>query len=154
MSFFPVFLHALTLPVPCTHCGRDIPGDEMENISRDQDGDPICDECYYDQYHFRCSLCGEHEHNRHQHNVMVVYEDGVIGGQKPGLFQIIDLPYYMDGMIEGYVIESAVKRVGPLPKGAQSDGYYPAGHLCRQCVKKHVPRCSKPKVHPHWHANG
>lgn len=147
------FISLLNASVPCINCEHLIPDNEMEHVSRDPDGDPICDECYYDRYHFRCSLCEEYEHNRHQHNVMVVYEDDVIQEQGPGLFQIVDLPYYADGMIEGYVIESAVKRVGPLPKGAQSSCGYPAGHLCRRCVKKHVPRCTKPKVQANWHAN-
>lgn len=149
MSFFSLIKF---LQLPCTSCGERIPLDEMDNMSRDPDGDPICDRCYFDRYHFECSLCSEYEHNRHQHNVMVVYENDVIRGQKPGLFQIVNLPYFMDGMIEGYVIETAVSRVAKLPKGAQSSGW-PAGQLCRRCVKKHVPRCAKPKVRALWHAN-
>lgn len=145
MSFYCL----LNASVACMHCGNMIPEDEMNSPSRDTDGDPLCDVCYRETYEFQCSLCGETEEKKHQHNVMIVFESGVIRGQGPGLYQIIHLPYYMDGMITGYVIESALKRVGPLPKDARPDGY-PAGHLCQRCIKQHVPSCSRPKVNARW----
>ncbi len=51
---------------------------------------------------------------------------------QPGIYKITDRPYYVDGMITGWFIESALERVCDVPDGVYTNRY-PAGHLCQEC---------------------
>lgn len=126
----------------CADCDRDLDGDECYET---EDGSIYCQACYYDNQAFQCTLCDEHEEQQYQHNVLAIYSPDECfrrEGKEPGLYHITGRPYYADGMIEGYIFDDRVTRVAPLPDGAV-EGCYPAGHLCRACVAKHVPQCSR-----------
>ncbi len=124
----------------CGDCGNPLTKEEREYPWMSPHGESVCERCEFDNYHFRCCICDEHELKEHQHKILAVFDaDEVFSDEKrkAGLYQITGMPYYADGMIEGHVFEDRLKYVAPLPDGAESD-WYPAGHLCRECVKKHV----------------
>lgn len=124
----------------CADCNREIDEDEVYET---EDGSFYCQPCYYENQVFVCTGCDEPEEKEHQHNVLVVYSPDEVfraADQKAGLYRVARRPYWMDGMTEAYVIDSAVEFVASLPAGFV-EGCYPAGHLCRQCVKKHAPTC-------------
>ena len=136
--------------IKCTHCGEPLDQEEAASPRRDEDGDGdiLCDECWHLRYEFTCCRCEEYDHVKVQHRYLVVFEEvqGLSGMVKPGLYRISELPYWADGMIEYHFYETALERVGDVPKIARwnprTRAYdlietlecnYPCGHLCSRC---------------------
>jgi len=123
--------------VLCEWCGSafDDPA-ERDDPRRDANGEPICDQCYEDEFQYRCCWCGEYEEIEHRHKLVVVAEPQ---GFRPriyrGIYRIVSLPYYADGMIQGWLFAHALKKICPLPEGIDTRDY-PCGHLCRECQQK------------------
>jgi hypothetical protein len=119
----------------CTSCGYAITDpDEMKNPYRDEDDCEICSNCYHEHYEFTCCWCQEDEHVDYQHVLLVVGDEEGAGVAR-GVYRIIHLPYYSDGIIEGSLVESSLERIAGVPDGL-TIGYYPCGHLCRECQQK------------------
>lgn len=122
----------------CSNCECEL---DEDSIYPEPEGDgDLCEECYYDM-HFQCALCEEREYKKYRHQVLVVFdpEEVFLGPEteKPGLYLIKERPYYADGMVEGFVYNSRVEWLAPLPDEIKQN-YYPAGHLCRDCIGKTV----------------
>lgn len=118
----------------CTCCGSDLDRDELESPNLDGDGDPICDQCYHDKYEFTCCCCEEYGDVKDQHKMLVVFEK--IGGVQPGIYGIVEFPYYTQGLIgSGWLHLSSLKRIGDVNPDMDGNGY-PCGHLCAECQAK------------------
>jgi hypothetical protein len=52
-----------------------------------------------------------------------------------GVYRIVSVPYYADGIIEWLLFADALKKICPLPKGIDTRGYA-CGHLCCECQEK------------------
>jgi hypothetical protein len=124
----------------CIWCEEPLSAEELERPRRVEEGDasagePICDECYQDEYQFICDLCLNSGHVDDQHNFLLVFDVEGTGLEQTGLYRITRCHYYLNAMIWGYVFAHAVERIGDLPHGAER-GFYPCGHLCADCQKK------------------
>lgn len=124
----------------CGDCGNEMTAEERESPWFSPYDEAVCSNCEYENYHFRCAICDEYETIERQHKILVVFEPDKVfrsEGMAPGFYKIAHLPYYTDAMISAWVHDDSVKLVAPLPEGAKSD-FYPAGHLCRSCIKKYI----------------
>lgn len=117
--------------IDCTYCGNEAESPRLDDVD-----DPICFDCYHEHYEFTCCWCQEDEHQDHQHKMLVLV-DPKGAGIAVGIYRIVSLPYYADGMIEGFLFESALEHLRDLPEGIDTRGY-PCGHLCRDCQKKAI----------------
>lgn len=120
----------------CTWCGNKLlscPDDP----STDDQGDPICEACWHDHYTFRCCWCERYGMVKNQHNMVVVAERerGVPKAVMPGIYLVLDTPYYADGIVEGHLYSNALERLSDVPEGVLT-GMYRCGHLCMDCQEK------------------
>lgn len=123
-----------TTPTNCTKCGVELDEEEREDPRLDSDGDPICDDCYREDYQFMCCICQDfHDDTREKHSMIIVFED--VHGTAPGVYEIIAHPYYYDCMIDAGFYDWALRRIGDVPDGAE-DGWAAAGHMCLGCQEK------------------
>ncbi len=125
-------------PFECARCSREIEEDEVYS---DEAGSTYCQECYYEEITFGCEICEEREEKEHQHRYLLIHSPDECfreEGKKPGVYRITRKPYFVDGMIDAWVMADRVEWVRDIPDGV-IEGCYPAGHLCRQCVKEYIP---------------
>ena len=140
----------------CAWCESELSEEECENPYTDEDGDPICDECYHDKYEFECCLCLEYDHVNVQHYYLVVKVPNLgCGGEEiaPGIYYIKRGPYHGGSLIgRKYLFKHNLLRLRDLPNGSDlQDDFYPVGHLCRSCVdglglpktKEYIEQCKK-----------
>ncbi len=121
----------------CQVCGEAIP---IPDDGRFEAGEyeVLCGDCYIDDFTFECVRCHEskpiEEQGQIGAHIVIVDEDEA---DKPvGLYRILNHPYYVSAVVgAGWIIGSAVDRVGDVPQGIDTDGY-PVGHLCRECSAK------------------
>ncbi len=128
----------------CDRCGEALDLEEADNPHRDEDddgnetGEPICDECYHENYEFTCCCCSEYGHVSDQHKMLVVFEEThSMGGPErtvaPGIYRIKGRPYYGDMMIgPGWLYGDKLERIADVNPDMDGDGY-PCGHLCAAC---------------------
>lgn len=94
-----------------------------------------CDACkdnIDDDDTFDCAVCQErsHEHGIGQAFIVV---DGDEVGLEVGLYRVTALPYHCNSALSGWIYKHAVKRVGPMPEGAESESGAPCAHVCDAC---------------------
>jgi hypothetical protein len=118
--------------VECSYCGDPLDLEESQSPRIDPDDDtPVCDECWHDKFEFTCCRCCEYGDVADQHNLLIVFED--IGKVIPGVYKVIDRPYYTHAMIgSGWLHEWALERIADLNPDMDGNGY-PCGHLCLNC---------------------
>ena len=126
----------------CWYCGQRLDKDEEEQLYLDkaQHGDLFCYQCYHEKFEFTCCHCQEYDHIDNRPKMLVVFEPedaGLPAGWKPGVYEILHLPYYADGMIEVFIYKWALAYLGPLPAKADSHDYA-CGHLCYDCQGPYV----------------
>ena len=127
-------------PDACTDCGYESDTEHGESLrtadddSRLGEGERLCYECFSDHYEFFCCGCSTMRSNEEEHEVLAVTGSlpGLSGSVEPGVYRVIERPYYADGMIEGYVFNDAIERVADLPPRIDTGGE-PAGQMCREC---------------------
>lgn len=98
----------------------------------------LCESCYQAEQAYEC--CGAHcdNHDCHEKPGRLVVMTEEVQGMEAGLYRIKDWPFYANGVIDMYVHENALERVGELPPGVNTDGYA-MGFLCSECEKKIDP---------------
>ena len=134
----------------CSCCG--------EVLEEDADGDPydygeeeLCNDCYHEKYEFTCCACEEYGHVNDQHKFVVVFDREA--GVEPGIYRIIDTPYYVDAILYSWLLSRSLTLLASLPfqwlayisttgrrvyheliEGQNSSGYA-AANLCGDCQK-------------------
>lgn len=125
----------------CSRCVRPLNEEEAENSRTDEDGDgePLCDECWHNEYEFTCCDCQNYGHVRDQHKMLVVFERVYsMGGPdryvSPGIYKIDGRGAYYGGPLigEGWIYGDRLTRIGDV-KPDMDCGGYPCGHLCKEC---------------------
>jgi len=120
----------------CTQCEDNFELNEGEEPYRDDDTQIICDDCHREFYEFECCFCADYTDQINQHNMIVVFED--VHDVTPGIYEIIDKPYYWSAMIDAGFFSHALVRIGDVPKEYEGIGY-PSGHLCMHCQELYKP---------------
>ena len=140
----------------CTDCGYILEPDEEKSPRRDEGGDIVCDRCYDDRYQHMCPVCEEHFYE--DYNQKISPKHFIITRQaeechvaKAGFYEVIELPFYADGIIESQLFDSAINRLGDLPKDLDEDNlHFSLYFICEDCVKKMLennhPGATKKKV--------
>jgi len=124
----------LTGRLKCYSCGAMFNDpDEEADPYRDDLDNPLCYDCFCDEYQFRCCSCGEWGYNEDQHKMLVVTKK--TQGIKRGVYRVVRLPYYADGMIEGIIFEDCLEWIADLPEKLHMNDC-PCGHLCVECQAK------------------
>jgi hypothetical protein len=87
----------------CEWCGEEL---TQEEINEPVAGQAICEDCYHEHYEFTCSRCCNYEHIDCQHCWLVVFEpiddfDKRDSEIQPGIYEIVDYPYYGGMMLGG-----------------------------------------------------
>lgn len=124
----------------CNWCGNAFNKEESANPRLDPHKDPICDECYSNEYEEDCSRCGERvekaELDDSPGKIIVVFQEApALGGiVTPGYYKVKEWPIYADGMIEGYLFANALERVADLDYEVKrmAEGFI-CGTLCSAC---------------------
>lgn len=134
----------------CTGCGQGLDDEERVSPRLDCTGDPICDDCYQDEYQYCCCNCGEHydqddqDGQDVQHKMIVVfvptagsYSDKV----QPGIYRITGKPYWSTDYFSSQLFHDKLKWLCKLPVSLQEDDpFYPVAHLCRDCQAEMIMR--------------
>lgn len=119
--------------MPCDYCGEPITAEEAKHPCHHNDG-PLCCECEFEHFSFRCAWCCEHADIDDQDKVLVVF---VECGVEPGLYKIKSLPYFGQPTIgRGRLYPDALKFWKPLPERLKNEAGFPCGHLCPNCITK------------------
>jgi len=115
----------------CSWCEEDF---ETEELSKDADGDPICSECYCDNFHFTCCRCRSCGAVEDQHNYVVVF-DPTEHEVPRGVYRVIAAPYYCQPITGGgWLFSHALERVADVSVDMSGEDY-PVGHLCIECQR-------------------
>lgn len=126
----------------CTNCGSTLEPDEEESPRENKNGDIVCDRCYEDQYQHLCPICEEYFDEDFDQKIspkhMIITRQAEMNHvAKAGLYEIVSLPFYADGMIEAHLFDSAINRQGDLPKDLDEDNlHYSLYFVCEDCVEK------------------
>lgn len=127
----------------CSWCGREFrdneqPYEDEEGVCGNS-GDPLCYDCWNENYQFVCCWCQEHGLKKHQHKMLVVAEADRVStlhrDVPEGVYRITKTPYYASGIISSRLYGDAIERLTDLPEGIDT-GWYPCGHLCENCQAK------------------
>lgn len=135
----------------CSWCGEELSKEEVQYPPSDIE-EAICDDCYYEEYHYPCCRCGDLEREKLNsegvktgepaHNMLVIYRPDEAGVElRPGVYRVVRWPYWTDAMLNAWVHEDCLRYLAPLEKkehyreGRAEFGYndYPCGHLCQSC---------------------
>ena len=120
----------------CPWCGCDFDDEERESPRMSGD-DPICDQCYQDEYEFTCCRCEDYGEQDIQHELLVVFvATSSSYGEKvqPGLYTITGGPYWATDYFSSWLNPDKLIWLCSLPESLQDeDPYYPVGHLCSEC---------------------
>lgn len=129
----------------CAFCGDEFDEEELESPYLDENGVPICVECYDRDYMDYCTRCDEKVDktslSTEPGQLIAVWNDapGSPDDLKPGYYRVKDWPFVMDGIIEARMLSSRLTRVGDLdPEGvrAAKNAQYLCGPMCSECKKK------------------
>jgi len=126
----------------CTKCDSPLEPEGEESPRRDQNGNIICDRCYNDCYIHLCPICEESFYEDFNKEISPKYiiftKDAEVNHvTEAGLYEIISLPFYADGMIETTLFKDAIKRLGDIPQDFdESNLHYSLYFVCNSCVKK------------------
>lgn len=85
-----------------------------------------------------CCACNEREDSQNMNALLIVFDESGTGLDERGLYKILRFPFYMDGRVCGWIIESSVERLGDVPAGLSEPNGYPCGFLCVKCSAKHT----------------
>jgi hypothetical protein len=120
----------------CATCGNELDEGEVESPYVDEDGNPICDYCY-DDTTFTCGCCEEREslNSRGRIGGLFVSTDETATGIPDGIYEVVEHPFYADGMIEMHLYKDAVRKLSDDTRGIVTDPY-PMAFLCEECAKK------------------
>ncbi len=122
----------------CSNCGRSIDDlcvDDLPYVDPDS-GRPLCTDCWFDDFQFKCCSCWNYEDVSRQHEVLVVTDEAA--GVMPGIYLIKHMPYYAAPVVgHDQLYDSALHRVCDIPAGLSVDTErYPCGHLCLECRQR------------------
>ena len=128
----------------CPWCSQEFDDEERETPRLSGD-EPICDDCYQDEYEFACCDCQGYDEQEIQHKMLVVFvPTSASCGDKvqPGVYSIIGGPYWTTDYFSSWLNAHRLVWLCSLPESLQDDDpYYPVGHLCRDCQKEMQVRC-------------
>ena len=114
----------------CCQCREMFDPEEMDSRP-DEDGDPICCDCYHAEYEFTCCCCCEYGDVKDQHNLLVVFEE--VSKVQPGIYKITQFPYHTHAMIgHGWLHPESLERIADVGPRMDGNGYQ-CGHLCKGC---------------------
>jgi len=140
----------------CTNCGSTLEPDEEEAPRKDEDGNIVCDQCYDDRYQHLCPICEElfwevYEKEISPKYFIITRQAEANHVAKAGFYEIVSLPFYKDGIIEASLIDSAINRLGDLPKNLDEDNlHYSLYFICENCAEKMLknnhPRATQNKL--------
>ena len=125
----------------CTCCGEDL-RHYPEDPSTDENGEPMCEICWHEEFEFTCMWCHDYGMKKHQHNMLVIAEpEGLkmLGADEvqAGVYRITDTPYYASWIFGAHLYGQSLKRLADVPEDLDSDYFhYPCGHLCMGCQEK------------------
>ena len=124
----------------CTWCECDLDGEERESPQLDWDKNPICDDCYHEEYELNCFNCENYDDQDIQHKMLVVFVPTSSSyGEKvqPGVYTITGGPYWATDYFSSWLDADQLAWLCSLPESLQDDDpYYPVAHLCRDCQKQ------------------
>lgn len=106
----------------CASCGVLLDGEEQEHPERDGDGNPICDECYREEFMDVCERCQDWTNktdlDSQPGTLIVVFSAaparGGDGDLQPGYYRVVSWPFFANGMFEGHFYAAALRRVAEL----------------------------------------
>ncbi len=129
--------------IKCSWCGDSLSEEELECPSTNSEDEPICEDCYREHYEFRCEWCEEHGETKDQHNLLLVLEAETVrieseeGYLKPGVYQIVEKPYYGTDYFDSWILWQAIVWLCDLPGDMDvAESWCPCGHLCLECQNK------------------
>jgi hypothetical protein len=109
--------------------------DELINPSFDENGDPICDDCFDDHYCYTCPCCEEIVEKEGRGNVgtlivVVEPEDDEEYGPRTGVYEVLELPFYYTDYFSWNLYEGATKKLTNEIFDAEE-----SAPLCEDCEK-------------------
>lgn len=133
----------------CAWCEGKLDEEETETPSKSKCDEILCDTCYDDEYRIICSLCGnmmdKPETVEEGYFYMLTQDMGgndVIGNNlKKGIYQIIEFPFFADGMTEGHFYSNSFKFIRNLTKKELKhikENNYNNCEICEDCK---IQRC-------------
>lgn len=134
----------------CSYCKDAIPREQHADPYTDDNGDAVCDSCYYDYFTFSCVRCCNLEEKKFEGAIGELFAVTDASVAPTGIYRVLDWPFYGGPMIgRSWLFEEAVKRVRKTACGCDTNGY-PCGFICRECrgallptPKPRKPKCPK-----------
>ena len=126
----------------CPICEEELNEEEIESPYKDKSGRIICDACFKDKYSHICPLCENYfdeDFTKEISPKYILISDYAAGevGTDSGIYEITSYPFFRDGMIEMSMIDTAINRIGDLPKEFDEDDFTSdIFYVCDECVKK------------------
>lgn len=142
------FTEALQLQtIACTDCGHDFQIEVGTESDTNQDGEPICTDCYLDATYDDCALCGEsvpkEELASKLGELIVIFERVpalYVEDLPPGYYRVLGWPFYSPGLLGSSIFyDDKLKRVARLDargKAQAKNADCPSGPICQPCQKK------------------
>lgn len=120
----------------CAECEKPLTQEEID-IPDDHGNGPICQECEFENYWWRCHFCECYERDEYEIQAFAVF-DAEEAGVSSGIYRVLSKPFYTQCMIGGgWIHESAVERIADLPEDQDDDGV-PCEYLCSNCAAKYI----------------
>ena len=124
--------------VICSWCGKVLDDEESVNPRTDSNNDVMCDDCYSDEYQYRCWLCDEWvDTEDNEKHLIVLKELAEDQDMKPGIYEVVGYPVYSDSILgDSFVLhQSSITFKKPLPKNIDEYDEIISGFICEDCYK-------------------
>lgn len=123
----------------CSSCGEKLVEEEVESPGMDKDGAILCDKCFENKYTHRCPICEEFFDEEIETKItpkylMVLPGVGEYIGLDCGIYEILNYPFFADGIIETHIFKDAVKRICDAPSNIEHCNTL--CYICNDCAKK------------------
>ncbi len=137
----------------CTWCKKRLDYEEVESPHLSEDNEVLCDDCYDEKYRRICPLCEEYYEDSKTvedgfYYMIIEKREGsdTIGKSlQRGIYQIIQFPFFADGMIEGHYFSRAFKKLRILTKEEKEKikkEEIKDNEICKDCVNEVTERAS------------
>lgn len=118
----------------CPHCGEPIAPNGYDAVYPHGTEHRYHDECFK-QVGFRCGDCEDWFLNEELRYLAVVRK---VEGVQRGVYRIVKIPFYADGIVEAHLYRNALRRDGHIIGTEPRE--YPVCLLCPECAARHGVR--------------
>jgi len=123
-----------TIKTECSWCSQDLSQAEVLSPRTSDDGEIICDGCYRQEYLRICVICEDYFREKETRYIVVEGENRSGGKLEKAVYEIVDTPWYVDGVFSAEIIADSLEKVRDLDE--EELQWTVSGKVCEDCATR------------------